>query len=276
MDILGYCRRLKFGLYRVLSLILYNLSNYTSKNNHLLNKLKGIHTGQRAFIICNGPSLSPADLDKIEENGDLSFACNKIENILSTTIWRPTYYAVFDETYQYTLLNVINLIPAKLKFFRKSSYYVTRKATGVKAFVNADGGKKLLDNCKFSEDVSNVIYTVATTTYALFQLAVHMGIRELYIIGCDNSYAREISKDGTIRQTGRKSYFSAADKKEQSTAASVWQMNLAYEYARKYADIHGIKIYNATRGGYLEAFERIDFDSLFLKKNDNNSDSFCI
>lgn len=40
-------------------------------------------------------------------------------------------------------------------------------------------------------------------------------------------------------------------------------MSLAYKAARKYADAHGIKIYNATRGGKLEVFERVDFDSLF-------------
>lgn len=263
MDIQGYFRRLRFWIYKHFSFILYRISNVSVQNDELLKKLKGLHVGKRAFIVCNGPSLTSTDLDKIAAHEDISFACNKIENILSATIWKPTYYAVLDETYQYTLLNTINAIPARLKFFRESSFCVTRKVNGMKAFVNADGSKDLLDQCKFSEDASKVIYTVATTTYALFQLAVHMGIRELYIIGCDNSYAREISKDGTIRQTGRKSYFSAADKKEQSTAAAVWQMNIAYEYARKYADTHGIKIYNATRGGYLEAFERIDFDTLF-------------
>ena len=40
-------------------------------------------------------------------------------------------------------------------------------------------------------------------------------------------------------------------------------MVLAYKSAKKYADSHGIRIYNATRGGKLEVFERIDFDSLF-------------
>ena len=40
-------------------------------------------------------------------------------------------------------------------------------------------------------------------------------------------------------------------------------MDIAYDYARKYADSNGIKIYNATRGGCLEAFQRVNFDSLF-------------
>ena len=36
-----------------------------------------------------------------------------------------------------------------------------------------------------------------------------------------------------------------------------------YQKAKQYADAHGIKIYNATRGGKLEVFPRVDFDSLF-------------
>ena len=43
-------------------------------------------------------------------------------------------------------------------------------------------------------------------------------------------------------------------------------MNKSYAEARKYSDRTGIKIYNATRGGQLEAFERKDFDEIFNKQ----------
>ncbi len=32
--------------------------------------------------------------------------------------------------------------------------------------------------------------------------------------------------------------------------------------AKNYADSHGIKILNATRGGKLEVFERVNFDEI--------------
>ena len=35
------------------------------------------------------------------------------------------------------------------------------------------------------------------------------------------------------------------------------------EKPTEFAKEHDIHIYNATRGGHLEAFERVDFDSLF-------------
>jgi len=44
---------------------------------------------------------------------------------------------------------------------------------------------------------------------------------------------------------------------------SDYYVERAYKTAKKYADRHGVKIYNATRGGNLEVFERVDFDTLF-------------
>jgi len=41
-------------------------------------------------------------------------------------------------------------------------------------------------------------------------------------------------------------------------------MIAGYQAARDYADNNGLKIYNATRGGKLEVFERVDFGSLFI------------
>ncbi len=50
-------------------------------------------------------------------------------------------------------------------------------------------------------------------------------------------------------------------------------MLAAYTEAKRYADTHGIKIYNATRGGKLEVFERVDFDSLFDKETEEDENS---
>lgn len=112
-------------------------------------------------------------------------------------------------------------------------------------------------------DLKNGVYDIATVTYSMLQIAVSMGIRDIYIIGCDNSYGKEVKKDGTVVDNGTVSYFAGSDPKETKHAAATWEMDIAYEYAKKFAKEHDIHIYNATRGGHLEAFERVDFDSLF-------------
>lgn len=243
---------------------LYEVSSRKRDSEKLLEESKGLHKGKRAFIVCNGPSLKAEDLTKIHQNGDISFASNKINSIFNQTDWRPDYYCVFDEGYQHTILDIMNEVPAKIKFFRQSSFKTTRKVTSPCIWLNADGDVKLLDGPKFSDDISEVIYTIATVTYTMIQIAVYMGIRELYIIGCDNSYAQERTKDGKIINKGGASYFKGSDiENTKSITAAVWQMDIAYHFLSQYASKNSIKVLNATRGGYLEEFPRVDFDSLF-------------
>ena len=48
--------------------------------------------------------------------------------------------------------------------------------------------------------------------------------------------------------------------------AGVYHVDLimkGYICAKRFCDEHGIKIYNATRGGKLEVFPRVDFDEVF-------------
>lgn len=263
MSIKGKIKSFGILLKKKISVLFYKTWGDEEKNLNELESLHNIHKGKRGFIICNGPSLKSEDLDKIYSNNEISIASNKIDKIFTQTKWRPTYYTVMDEGYQYSLLDTMNAVPAKKKFFRIESFITTRKVKDNCVWLNADGNRKYLENPRFSEDCSDIIYTIATVTYVMIQLYVYMGIREIYIIGCDNSYGREIAKDGNIINHGTSSYFGGSEQKDMNIAAATWQMNLAYEYARKYADEHGIKIYNATRGGHLEAFERVDFDSLF-------------
>lgn len=242
---------------------LYLFFKQKQDNDRNLKSLQNCHKGRRCFIICNGPSLKPEDLTMIHKKGDISIASNKIDKIFSQTEWRPTYYVITDNGYQFSLLDTMKKIPAKVKFFRQESFMVTSKAGGKCVWLNVDGDRTLLEDPKFSEDASEVVYAIGTVTYTMLQLAVYMGMREIYIIGCDNSYGLERKKDGTIVNNGTASYFAGSDSKSDKNVGSTWEMNIAYEYARIYADEHGINIYNATRGGHLEAFERVSFDCLF-------------
>ena len=75
----------------------FKLSGRLHSNQQDLGALRNKYLGKRCFIVCNGPSLNPDDLTRIHENGDISFATNKIDKIFSKTPWRPTYYLVFNE-----------------------------------------------------------------------------------------------------------------------------------------------------------------------------------
>jgi hypothetical protein len=131
--------------------------------------------------------------------------------------------------------------------------------------------RELLDDPRFSLDCEKIIYDIATVTYYSLQLAAYMGFEEIYLLGMDNRYAFSMQRDGTIvRNEGVCDYFGEESLGQEQPmpkwAPATWEMDVAYAYAEKYSREHGFRIYNATRGGYLEAFERVDLDDILYKR----------
>lgn len=230
-----------------------------------LQKLKDIHKGRRCFIIGNGPSLTAEDLTRIHENGDISFAFNRIYNIFSQTKWRPTYYISQDEKMLAGCADEVSKIDAQAKFLPiEMSWYYGIKIPGVTPFhvINREIGE-LPD---FSEDISREIVNSKTVAYTAIQIAVYMGIREIYLIGTDHHFHISMNDKGEIIvDPTAKDYFCDnynADK-DNLYIPNTDKSTLTFVAAKRYADAHDIKIYNATRGGKLEVFERRNFADLF-------------
>ena len=51
---------------------------------------KNKYTGRRCFIVANGPSLRPEDLDLLHDRGEITFGMNRIYKLFDQTSWRPT------------------------------------------------------------------------------------------------------------------------------------------------------------------------------------------
>lgn len=227
-----------------------------------LRALKDIHKGERCFVIGNGPSLRAEDLDKLK--GEYTFASNFIGKIFDKNEWRPTYFCVMDPKY------VRENIGDFLKY-EKEQMFVAVYAE------NFEGAKQWFGNpdiifCEmthgagegklpgFSDDVSKIMYGGYSVTYCLLQLAVHMGFKEIYLLGVDNNFAVNKGFNGVINDGGNKEgHFYKSSRQE---SGNVEGMTNAYEAARIYAEKNNIKIYNSTRGGKLETYERKSFDSI--------------
>lgn len=106
-----------------------------------------------------------------------------------------------------------------------------------------------------SENVSDHFSVGYTVTFSAIQLAIYMGFKEIHLLGVDFNYSVVADRKGKMtRLYGVQTYF---DGKERLNYYSVMY---AYCQAEEYCKTHGIKIYNTTRGGKLEVFERADFD----------------
>lgn len=217
-------------------------------------KFNHVHEGESCFIIGNGPSLRIADLELLQEKKIVSFGSNGLFNIFDKTDWRPDYYMVIDglfyknnkETIQ-NQVNVIKFLPILLGDIAlddsKSFYYT------VKNYITNDA------LFEFSDDASQYICSGKTVTYALLQMACYMGFKTIYLLGVDWT-------GGKGSGIARGHFYKDNLTKTSVSYDLIDQERIAYESAFAYAKNHGVEIYNATRGGELEIFDRISFDEL--------------
>ncbi len=231
-----------------------------------IRTLKGIHNGERCFVIGNGPSLKAKDLDCL--CGEQTFAFNRIYKIFGETSWRPTFYCTQDEKMlkdsQEDIREMIDtpyiFAPINLKWFEGIDKLNTD------FFFAMHSPSDFREKPSFSKDIAHKIEWSNTVAYTAIQIAVYMGFKEIYLLGVDHSFSiYQNSKGEIIKDPTAKDYFSEDynKDKEQLYVPMLDLSTLAFESAREFADAHGIKIYNATRGGKLEVFPRVDFDSLF-------------
>ena len=95
-----------------------------------------------------------------------------------------------------------------------------------------------------------------------------MGFKEIYLIGVDFSYNISNKKnDSTYVYEGEKNYFipNYLKKGEVADTPNIKANLFGFEAARKAIEYEGRIIKNATRGGNLEVFERVDLDKLLNK-----------
>ena len=228
-----------------------------------LAQYKDIHRGERCFLIGTGPSLTPEDLDKLK--GEYSFASNRIYLIFDKTSWRPSYFAAHDAMFLARCHRETRRHISSPVFYALSS--VTDFALKGERFYFSGGAADWYPNdhlsVEFSESPSMLNWG-GTVTYDCMQLAAYMGFREVYLLGMDHTMSNAVTRDGYLRGDAHRGYHFTGNYEIGSFfsfQASVAEC--AYRTAKRYFEEHGGHIYNATRGGKLEIFDRVDFDSLF-------------
>lgn len=228
-----------------------------------LKSIQGKYRGKRCFIIGNGPSLRAEDLEKLKN--EYTFAFNRIYYIFDQTSWRPTFYCTQDvkiarassKEIKGTIHTPYLFAPINLKWYEDvdidSEYFFSPRQAG---------------ECvpEFSEDIPHYVGVGNTVAYTAIQLAVYMGFSEIYLLGVDHSFQTYQDKNGNvIVDSNAKDYFCDQYNQDnnQLFIPKLDISTLSYIAAQKYAENHPVAIYNATRGGKLEVFPRVDFDSLF-------------
>lgn len=235
-----------------------------------MSQFYNLFKGDRCFIIGNGPSLNKHDLSLLD--GEYTFGVNSFYYKTRETGYRPFFYVVEDTSVMNENLDEIRSYYAPFRFFPTSYRDLLPNDPNTFYFrMNRGFYEKSSPNYavpRFSTDATNVLYCGQSVTYINLQLAYFMGFTEVFLIGMDFDYVIPVSHKRTgdvlLSDTDdpnhfHKDYFGAGktwkDPKLDRVLMNYRMADLAYSAV-------GRKIYNATIGGKLEIFDRVDYDAL--------------
>jgi hypothetical protein len=268
-------RKSYYSYYRLKRIITYHFSREYNR----IKKLKNIYKGKRCFVVGNGPSIKRQDLTVLKD--EITFVTNWFAIHEEYEEINPNFYCIISheifggweepsfnkELYDLMMTKTThttkffpfifkNYVVSNYLFENHNTYYVlyepkASKQTWITGQINLNLSKPLLSS-------QNVVSGLC------LPLAYHMGFREIYLLGCDCDYG--ISHEGDKRN-----YFYDFNKSMPGPSheflMNSWgdggPMFQSYDIVKRMFERKACSIFNATKGGRLEIFPRVDFGSLF-------------
>lgn len=226
-----------------------------------LAALEGIHRGQRAFIIGNGPSLRQTDLSRLR--GEYTFGLNRIYLQFPEMGFPTTYYVcVNDLVIEQCLDDILALPMPRFLSWRSRRFFPSQSLLpNTVTFLHTTYTGPI-----FSRDVRHRLWEGATVTYVALQLAFHMGFEQVILIGVDHNYSTKGKPNTTVVSQGddpnhfNAGYFGKGFR---------WQLpdleasERGYRMARAAYEQAGRQVLDATIGGKLTVFPKVEYRSLF-------------
>lgn len=236
------------------------LLRISGKKYDKIEQLKSSESG-RCFIVATGPSLTIDDVKKLKN--EKTFGVNSLCKIFEQLDWETTYYVIQDRGVFHTLYEEIRKFKTTM-FIHADQHFEQKYLAGIKCekyifpryYGNHIWNRRNLKT-GFSKDARLIIHEGYTVAYVALQLAAYMGFKEIYLLGADCNYSKDENKQHFVKS----GYYAT------NYATIGNEMLYAYSVAKKELDRMGVKVFNATRGGMLEIFPRVDLDEV-LKKMD--------
>jgi hypothetical protein len=225
----------------------------------------------------SGPSLNEMDLEIFR--GEHVWGLNKCYLLFDRLSWRPSFYVAVDTRVvpdsSADIAQLIQDLPQTSCFFPVQYRLegVLTSAPNVYWYRQVRRTNPASVERSFTTDASSWVASVRTVTIAAMQIAVYLGFNPIYLIGCDTSY----SVPPTVRFEDGNSdklisaqdddvshfdprYFGRGSKWHQP---HVGRMIEHYKLAKQVCDSLSVRVLNATVGGQLEVFPRVDYKELF-------------
>jgi len=249
--------RLRYAVHRAL---LWPAATFHPQRRASIQRLAqfaDIHRGRRCFIIGNGPSLKNTDLTKLED--EYTFGMNRIYLMFPELGFPTTYYlSVNSLVIEQCAEDIRNLPIPKFLSWRSRGLINPTEDT---IFLHTT-----YSGSKFAVDARGRLWEGATVTYVALQLAYFMGFEQVILIGVDHSFSTKGKPNTTVTSQGNdpdhfnEQYFGKGFR---------WQLpdletsERAYLRARQAYKDAGREVLDATVGGKLTVFSKVEYSSLF-------------
>jgi hypothetical protein len=219
--------------------------------------LKDKHRGERCFIIGNGPSLKNTDLSLLKD--EVTFGLNRIYLIFDELGFATTYHVATNTLVIEQCAKEIAGLPCP-----KLIGWHTRDLidfTDDMMFIHLRRQQPT-----FYTDITKGVWSGATVTYVTMQIAYYLGFSEVILIGVDHSFTTQGEPHAAVVSEGDDPdhfdphYFGKGFR---------WNLpdlecsELAYRIAKYQFESDGREIVDATVGGKLQVFRKVDYQTLF-------------
>lgn len=211
------------------------------------------HSGERCFVVANGPSLNQMDLSFLR--AETVIGLNKIYLGIDRFKFYPRYLVAVNEKVirqsaeQLKALNCVKFISGRGSDVLPEgplTYHITTKNV----------------SCRFCRDIANGVREGGTVTYAALQIAYYMGFSDVVLIGLDHRYRFHGQPheahvlDGSDPNHFSPDYFGNGQSWDNPDLPLSEE---SYRIAREVYDSEGRRIIDATVGGACPVFERADY-----------------
>lgn len=251
-------------------------------------RYRDVHKGERCFILANGPSVNGLDFSLLKD--EITFTVNQIVRNPQFEKLNANYHIWSDRIFfqiqdgndedmeMLQIIKAVSQMAPKVEIFYEMAakpmidQYHLDELSNVAYFQVLGLNSAILE--KGLIDFTHGLPNYPTVIDYAICLAVYMGFRAIYLLGCDctgfiniaqnkmaearkNLYAYEISENAARRMERY-----AAQRDIRNELNSYVALFDEYEKLGAYCQRKGVELYNATDGGLLECLPRVKLEEV--------------
>lgn len=223
-----------------------------------LTALRDRHRGERCFILGNGPSLGTMDLAPLRD--EFTFGLNRAYLLFDRLGFPTSWLVTVNDLVVEQCADDLDALTIPTFTTWRNRRHVTFDEHYV--FLRTAEERRGLS---FSKRPDRWIFQGSTVTFVAMQLAFWFGFEHVVLIGVDHSFTTTgTPHTEVVSETGDPDHFDP----HYFGPGFRWQLpdldtsELSYELARNVFAAEGREIVDATIGGKLDVFRKVDYESL--------------